>query len=78
MHWFVQMLLGVHFMHGNRVLHRDLKTQNIFLLSSGRLVLGDLGISKRLDATKAMARTQVSKTCHEAMRSRHSHPARPL
>jgi len=57
MHWFVQMLLGVHFMHGNRVLHRDLKTQNIFLLSSGRLVLGDLGISKRLDATKAMART---------------------
>jgi serine/threonine protein kinase len=29
-----------------RVLHRDLKTQNIFLLGNGRLVLGDLGISK--------------------------------
>lgn len=33
-------------MHSRRVLHRDLKTQNIFLLGNGRLVLGDLGISK--------------------------------
>lgn len=33
-------------MHGRLVLHRDLKTQNIFLLGNGRLVLGDLGISK--------------------------------
>jgi serine/threonine protein kinase len=33
-------------MHVNKVLHRDIKTQNIFLLGNGRLVLGDLGISK--------------------------------
>lgn len=46
LHWFVQMALGLHYMHGQRVLHRDLKTQNIFLLGNGRLVLGDLGISK--------------------------------
>jgi serine/threonine protein kinase len=43
---FVQMALGLHYMHSNRILHRDLKTQNIFLLGNGRLVLGDLGISK--------------------------------
>jgi hypothetical protein len=59
LHWFVQMALGVGFMHANKVLHRDLKTQNVFLLSSGRLVLGDLGISKTLDGTMAMAKTQI-------------------
>jgi serine/threonine protein kinase len=46
-------------MHGNRVLHRDLKTQNIFLLGNGRLVLGDLGISKVLDGTMDFAQTCI-------------------
>lgn len=46
LHWFVQIALGLHYMHARLVLHRDLKTQNIFLLGNGRLVLGDLGISK--------------------------------
>ena len=48
LHWFVQIALGVQYMHTNNVLHRDLKTQNIFLTGNGRLVLGDLGISKVL------------------------------
>lgn len=46
MTWFVQIALGLHYMHTNRVLHRDIKTQNVFILSSGRVVLGDFGISK--------------------------------
>ena len=46
LHYFVQMGLGLQYMHENRILHRDLKTQNIFLLGNGRLVLGDLGICK--------------------------------
>ena len=46
LNYFVQMTLGLHFMHSNRILHRDLKTQNIFLTGNGRLDLGDLGISK--------------------------------
>ena len=29
--YFVQMALALHFMHGKNILHRDLKTQNIFL-----------------------------------------------
>ena len=46
-------------MHENKVLHRDIKTQNIFLLGNGRLVLGDLGISKVLDGTMQFAQTQI-------------------
>jgi serine/threonine protein kinase len=42
----MQICLAIQYMHANSVLHRDIKTQNIFLLGNGRLVLGDLGISK--------------------------------
>jgi len=59
LHWFVQLALGLHYMHGNKVLHRDLKTQNVFLLGNGRLVLGDLGISKVLDGTMDFAQTCI-------------------
>jgi NIMA (never in mitosis gene a)-related kinase len=59
MHFFVQIVLGVDYLHSQKVLHRDLKTQNIFLLGNGRLVLGDLGISKVLDGTLDMARTKI-------------------
>lgn len=57
--WFVQILLGLHYMHANNVLHRDLKTQNIFLLGNGRLVLGDFGISKKLSGAQDFAKTQI-------------------
>ncbi|GMH93888.1 hypothetical protein TrVE_jg1907 [Triparma verrucosa] len=59
LHYFVQMSLGLHYMHSNRILHRDLKTQNIFLLGNGRLVLGDLGICKVLEGTSDFAKTCI-------------------
>ena len=59
LHWFVQIALGVHYMHTNNVLHRDLKTQNIFMTGNGRLVLGDLGISKVLEGTMDFAKTCI-------------------
>lgn len=59
LHWFVQLALGLHYMHSNKVLHRDLKTQNVFMLGNGRLVLGDLGISKVLDGTMDFAQTCI-------------------
>ena len=59
LNWFVQISLGLHAMHENNILHRDLKTQNIFLLGNGRLVLGDLGISKVLEGTMDFAKTCI-------------------
>lgn len=46
--WFVQLSLALHHMHSHKVLHRDIKTANVFLSNEGFLVLGDLGIAREL------------------------------
>ena len=43
---FVQICLAVQHVHSKKILHRDLKTQNIFLTSNGRVMMGDFGICK--------------------------------
>ena len=29
--WFIQLLLAVQYMHNRKVMHRDLKTRNVFI-----------------------------------------------
>ena len=43
---FSQMVSAIRYMHSRNVLHRDLKTANIFLTKEGEAKLGDFGISK--------------------------------
>merc|ERR1719247_1647328 len=57
--FFVQISEALHHVHSQKVLHRDLKSQNIFLMQTGRVLLGDFGISRVLEATKDFARTMV-------------------
>lgn len=47
--WCVQMAMGLQYLHSKRILHRDLKTQNIFLTKSNLVKIGDLGIATVLD-----------------------------
>ncbi|ELW48273.1 Serine/threonine-protein kinase Nek11 [Tupaia chinensis] len=47
MEWFAQLLLGVAYMHERRILHRDLKSKNIFL-KNNLLKIGDFGVSRLL------------------------------
>merc|ERR1719258_1024731 len=51
--WDIQVGLALHALHAQKVLHRDLKTQNIFLSGRGGVLLklGDLGIAKVLNNT---------------------------
>eukprot|EP00192_Tetraselmis_astigmatica_P009346 CAMPEP_0117666422 /NCGR_PEP_ID=MMETSP0804-20121206/10368_1 /TAXON_ID=1074897 /ORGANISM="Tetraselmis astigmatica, Strain CCMP880" /LENGTH=850 /DNA_ID=CAMNT_0005473967 /DNA_START=656 /DNA_END=3208 /DNA_ORIENTATION=+ len=57
--WFVQIALAVQHCHDRKVLHRDLKTQNIFLTKNGDVKLGDFGISRVLKGPMEMAQTIV-------------------
>merc|ERR1740138_2001133 len=57
--WFVQTCFALKHVHERKVLHRDLKTQNIFLMATGQIKLGDFGIARVLDATKDYAKTMV-------------------
>ncbi|KAJ8383604.1 hypothetical protein AAFF_G00216770 [Aldrovandia affinis] len=58
--WFVQICLGLKHIHDRKVLHRDIKTQNIFLTNNGMKVkLGDFGTARMLNNTMELAKTCV-------------------
>ena len=57
--YFIQLCLGVQALHKNNILHRDLKSANVFLASHNRLKIGDLGVAKLLKAQEAYAKTQI-------------------
>eukprot|EP00672_Neobodo_designis_P021099 CAMPEP_0174835814 /NCGR_PEP_ID=MMETSP1114-20130205/5619_1 /TAXON_ID=312471 /ORGANISM="Neobodo designis, Strain CCAP 1951/1" /LENGTH=486 /DNA_ID=CAMNT_0016069769 /DNA_START=179 /DNA_END=1635 /DNA_ORIENTATION=- len=57
LHYFCQLTLALYHMHEKRILHRDLKTQNVFLTADGVIKLGDFGISTVLRNTYEMKRT---------------------
>jgi serine/threonine protein kinase len=44
--YMYQMLKGLEFCHTHRVLHRDLKPQNLLIEKSGRIKLADFGLAR--------------------------------
>ncbi|XP_064234764.1 serine/threonine-protein kinase Nek11 isoform X5 [Aotus nancymaae] len=54
--WFIQLLLGVDYMHERRILHRDLKSKNVFL-KNNLLKIGDFGVSRLLMGSCDLATT---------------------
>jgi len=59
LHVFVQLALAIKYVHDRRILHRDLKAQNIFLMADGTVKLGDFGIARVLEHTFQVCRTQI-------------------
>lgn len=47
--FFIQMSLGLQYLHANRILHRDIKTINMFLDSQNSIKIGDLGVARELN-----------------------------
>lgn len=57
--WFIQITMALQYMHDRSILHRDLKTQNIFLTKNGIVKVGDLGIAKVLESGNDLATTII-------------------
>nr|KAF6374727.1 NIMA related kinase 5 [Pipistrellus kuhlii] len=58
--WFVQISLGLKHIHDRKILHRDIKTQNIFLSKNGVVAkLGDFGIARDLNNSTELAQTCI-------------------
>lgn len=58
--WYLyQLCNAVSYIHEIGIIHRDIKSANIFFMKSGLLKLGDFGIAKLLDLSIGLAETQV-------------------
>eukprot|EP00929_Paragymnodinium_shiwhaense_P032704 TRINITY_DN18095_c0_g1_i1.p1 TRINITY_DN18095_c0_g1~~TRINITY_DN18095_c0_g1_i1.p1 ORF type:complete len:619 (+),score=114.42 TRINITY_DN18095_c0_g1_i1:104-1960(+) len=63
---FVQCCLALQHAHSRRILHRDIKCQNIFLTQAGTVKVGDFGIAKVLEHTTQVAGTRVGTPVYAA------------
>ncbi|EAR93072.2 Serine/Threonine kinase domain protein (macronuclear) [Tetrahymena thermophila SB210] len=57
--WFTQICLAMKHVHDRKIIHRDLKGQNIFLTRNHIVKLGDFGIARVLSKTVEKAKTMV-------------------
>lgn len=44
------MCLALDFLHQCRIIHHDLKTSNVMVVTNGLVKIGDFGFSRRYDA----------------------------
>ena len=57
--YLTQICLALNHMHKKKIIHRDLKSGNVFLTKSGLVKLGDFGIAKGFKNTWEKAKTKV-------------------
>lgn len=56
---FAQLTMALKHLHSRKILHRDIKTKNIFVTRSMQIKLGDFGLSKMLESQVSFAQSAV-------------------
>ena len=49
MFWFAQLIIALQDIHKARIMHRDIKTANVFIGDGNKPHVGDFGVSKKLE-----------------------------
>jgi serine/threonine protein kinase len=57
--FFIQICLGLRYIHSKNILHRDIKTINVFLTDNDEIRIGDLGVAKVINDHSWFAQTIV-------------------
>ena len=57
-----QISRGLHVLHKNGIMHRDLKSPNILMFKSGILKIGDMNIAKKLRPSKSGTENALAST----------------
>ena len=73
--WLAQLVTAVLFMHSHGMLHRDISTHNVFLDYNANVVVGDLGLAKRV-AVSSSDLTEQGAHAHAGMRHGHGRHGR--
>jgi NIMA (never in mitosis gene a)-related kinase len=59
MNIFIQLVLGLQYIHDKKIVHRDIKPQNVFLTRVGVAKIGDFGVARALDGTQDLCQTVI-------------------
>jgi len=62
--WFRQITDAVCCMHEHRVMHRDIKPNNIFVTTDGTAKIGDLGLSRFMSSQTMQVQSMVGTPCY--------------
>ena len=60
--FFINICLGLNHMHEKKILHRDLKTQNILLTKDNDIKIADFGLAKQFTGEFGIAPEKGAKS----------------